>query len=1207
MSRRPVETGVSGQVLAGLALLLLALVWLAPGASAAVNAIAIDPDTDRMEVTGLGLLLEGRGDSIQIETAAAADGVSGRMAVRAQTPGTNPNWMVFALTNATPRPIERWLTAERYSAIGSGVIWPDLDARRMEAVTPSLGFVPERVKSDRADIFRIALEPGQTITYAVELSSERFARFFIWKPVEYELKARDRQLFNGVLLGISGLLALFLTAIFAANHKAIFPATALVAWCVLAYLCVDFGFWHKLLQLRADDNAVWRAATESAIAASLVIFLGIFLRLGHWNGFVRMLMTVWIIAQLAVVALAVIDPRLASTFARASFAGIGGIGALLTLFLALSGQDRALSLVPTWILFLVWIFAAGVMLTGRLAGDAVVSGVSGGLVLVVALLGFTVTQFAFRSVEPVFAGAPGELALGALALDLSGSGTWEWNARREEIKAGAMLEATLGLRSGELACKVEGFIRHIHPDDRERFRLQLWSVQERGGGPMRLEFRMRHADNTYRWIELDAASVPGEDRRALRCLGLVRDVTEARLARDRLLADAVHDSLTGLPNRELFLDRLTVAVARAKSEPAIRPTVLVIGLDKFKSVNSSYGLVVGDSVLLTIARRLQRHLSGQDTLGRIGGDQFAMLLPTAPEPKDLAALAERIRRSLRAPTKMAGQEIVLTGSLGIAVYDGAESHPLDLLKEAEVAMHRAKRGGSDRIEIFQPELRAEVDDRVAVESDLRRALERRQLRVLYQPIVYLPTEELAGFEALVRWEHPKHGLLNPADFVPVAEESDLIVKLGSYVLTQAVADAQRWQRALPREDEPLFVSVNVSSRQLFRQDLIQEIRHVLSRATIPAGTLRLEVTESLVMENPEQATEILGHLKAAGARLSLDDFGTGYSSLAYLQRFPFDTIKIDRALVHASAGHDSGGPIVRSIVALAQELGRKVVAEGVESGEDVAFLRATGCQYAQGFYYGEPMSEKELMQLLKVVRKSERKLSRRGLFRNTTRPRRERAEAPEPAVTPASAAPSGQARSEANGAQTPPRPAPAPQIGSRAAGPTTRLRPRIQTPARVNGAGAPERAAIAPAAARNGQTSPPVQPAAPADQVPRTQPPTLPPTARPTLPPGAAPPVAARPAAGAPPPLPPATLFPEAAAGVPPLAAPAHGGAGLPPIPTVPLPPRPAAAPSMPNLARLPPGIAASLARLAGSFPGNESTAPPPSPKPPAKGDGPAR
>lgn len=952
----------------------------------ATESIILSDDIDRVEITTRVEAFENRGDSLQVETAAGRDGVSGRMRVQAKTSGTNPNWFVFALTNPTDERIERWLTADRYNVVNSGVIWPDLDARRIEALTPSIGFVPERVKSDRADVFRITIEPGQTVTFVAEKASSRDVRLFVWKPLAYELKVRERQLFNGTMLGLTGFLAIFLTAIFGANHKAIFPSAALVAWCVLAYLCVEFGFFHKLFNLRPEDNAVYRAATEASLAASLVIFVHTFLRLGLSHGLWRMLITVWMLAQLSLIAVSVIDPRLSATFARLSFVLIGSVGGVLTLYLAVRGQDRALSLIPTWMLFLLWVFATAMVLSGRLSGEVAVASLVAGLVLVVVLIGFTVTQYAFRSMEPHYGSAPTEQQVRALAVDGAAATTWEWNARREEIKVGSLCEYALGLDEGELSTKVGEFCRFMHPDDRERFDLLLWSVKEGNGGKIKTDFRMRHMDNSYRWFELEASSTPSPDPRNVRCVGLLRDVTDMKRAHDRLLHDAVHDSLTGLPNRELFLDRLKVAASLTKSGQGQAPTILFVDIDKFKSVNDSFGLVVGDSLLLTVARRLQKHLEPADTLARVGGDQFAVLFVSNKSPAELAGIAEDIRLSLRSPVKIAGQEIVLTGSLGLAVWDGSAEQPEDLLKEAEIAMYRAKRTGADRIEIFKPSMRGERDDRVVIESNLRKALERGQIKVLFQPIVYLPTEELAGFEALVRWEHPKLGILGPDQFISVAEDSDLIVKLGSFVLMRAAHTAARWQKELPRSENPLFVSVNVSSRQLFRQDLIQEIRHIVGQAVVPPGALRLEITESLLMQNPEQATDMLEMLRGAGAELALDDFGTGYSSLSYLQRFPVNSIKIDKSLMQASSSGDgSGGAIVRSMVALAHELGKTVVAEGVERPDDVSFLRSIGCEYAQGFYYGEPMRDKDVIQLLRIVRKTEKKLEGRGFFRGKSK------------------------------------------------------------------------------------------------------------------------------------------------------------------------------------------------------------------------------
>ena len=953
-----------------------------PGEAFALKAIEIGSDQGRVEITTLGDLYEQRGDSLQVETAAGEDGLAGRMSVQATTPGTNPNWIVFALSNPTDKPVERWLSADRYSVIGSGVVWPDLDARRIEAVTPSIGFVPERIKSDRADVFRITLEPGQTITYVAELSSERFTRLYLWKPLDYEIKISDRHLFNGVMLGLTGLLAIFLTAIFAANHKLVFPAAALVAWCTLAYLCVDFGFFHKLFLLKPEANAVYRAATEAALAASLVVFLHVFLRLALWHGLIRMLITVWLFAQFSLIAVAIIDPRLAATFARLSFVFIGLTGTGLIAFLALRGQDRALSLVPTWILFLVWLFGAGVILTGKLSGEVVVFGLVSGLVLILLSIGFTVTQYAFRAAEPVYGAAPSELQARSIALDASGAAVWEWNARRDEVKVSPVVELILGLSPGDLSSQTNEFLRHVHPSDRERFRLALFTVQERRDGKICCDFRLKQADNNYRWFELEAAGVPGSDPRSFKCVGLIRDVTDTKRAHERLLHDAVYDSLTGLPNRELLLDRLQVAMGRAKSEPQIRPTVLIIDIDKFTNLNSSLGLVLGDSLLLTIARRLQRHLGPNDTLGRIAGDRFAILMLQDQPVAELAQHAERIRRSLRSPIKIAGQEIVLTGSIGIAVYDGEETSHADLLKKAEIAMFRAKRAGADRIEVFSPEMRGDQEDRRALEAELRHAMEKNQIRVVYLPIIYLPTEELAGFEAVAQWDHPKLGAVDPAAFMPFADESDLAAKLGVYLLQRTARSIIAWQKEFPRSEAPLFISINMASRHLFRQDIVQEVRHILGRTVVPKGSLRIEVTEQVALENPEQSTEILEWLRGAGAEIVLDEFGTGYSSLSYLERLPFDTLKIDQAFMQAGSvkgGNDS--VLVRSMVALGHELGKKIVAKGVENANEVSFLRSIECEYAQGPYCGNAIAEGDVAQVLAAVRTSESKHKPVGVFR----------------------------------------------------------------------------------------------------------------------------------------------------------------------------------------------------------------------------------
>ena len=969
----------AGVLVLAYALLLALSLGLPPLANVAVaiEAIPVNPDAAEMEITTKGELYEGRGDRLQIETAPGPDGYIGRMAVQASTPGTDPSWLVFALSNPTDERIVRWLVAPRYTLANSGVFRPELDAPRITAVTPSLGFRPESLKSDRADMFRLTLEPGQAVTYAAELASSKVPQLTLWTPKFYQAKQQDSMLFKGVLLGITGLLAIFLTAIFAANHRAIFPATALVAWAALVYFCVDFGFWNKLFPVGPDRTATYRAAAEAGLAASLALFLYTFLRIGLWHVWIRTVFWMWIAAQFILIVVAIVDPQTAAGIARASTILIAGVGTVLIAYFALRGQDRALSLIPSWMLLIVWLLGASMIVTGKLSGEVVGSSLIAGLVLILVLLGFTVTQFAFHAGGAAMSlGPPSLVQMKSLAVDGSGTHVFQWHAGRDLITVGDDVEAELGLEPGSLNVSVSEFLKHMHASDRERFRLLMQSLQEKKGGEFQTDFRLRRQDGTYLWYELSAKAAQNDNVRLLRCVGLLRDVTNLKRSHERLMHDAVHDSLTGLPNRELFMDRLDGAITRAAEGQANRPTVLFIDIDRFKNVNKSFGLVIGDSMLLTLGRRLARHLNPQDTLARLGGDQFAILLVSDSDPHHVATLAERVRRALRTPMKISTKEIILTASIGIVVHDGSQTNAHDMLRDGELAMLRAKRRGADRIEIFNPAIRTEEENRLPLESELRMALQRQQISVLYQPITRLASNQLAGFEALMRWDHPTRGRLSPQDFIPLAEESGLIVELGSYVLSQALDEAATWHRVLPRDRDPLFVSVNVSSRQLFRQDMVQEIRLLLAREQVSRGTLKLEVTESLVMENPERAVEILTWLKTYGASLALDDFGTGYSSLSYLHRFPFDIIKVDKSLVHDSAIDDQTPLILRSVVTLAHELGKEVVAEGVENQADASYLRSIGCEFGQGFYYGEPMSARDVGALLNALANHRRRKER---------------------------------------------------------------------------------------------------------------------------------------------------------------------------------------------------------------------------------------
>jgi diguanylate cyclase (GGDEF)-like protein/PAS domain S-box-containing protein len=670
----------------------------------------------------------------------------------------------------------------------------------------------------------------------------------------------------------------------------------------------------------------------------------------------------WLAFLAALVALALYEPPIASGIARVSLVAVAVLGFALVVYLSFHGFDRAVLLIPTWFLLVVWVMAAALAVTAVITNDIVGPALLGGLVLIVMLIGFTVMQHAFAG--GVTTGIVSDVERRALALTGAGDMIWDWDVSADKVFTSPETEALLGLKRGSLEGPAAGWLEVLHPLDRDRFRAVLDSVLEQRRGRLSQDFRLRTPDGHYLWFALKARPVVGSDGEVVRLVGTLTDVTEFKNAEERLLHDAVHDNLTGLPNRELFLDRLEGVLAFAKADPAIKPTVIVIDLDRFKQVNDSVGIAVGDSILLTLARRLGRLLKPQDTLARLAGDQFALILLSERDSERIIAFADTLRKGLRAPITFNDRELALSASMGIALSDGQPHRADEVLKDAELAMYHAKRIGGDRIEIFKPSMRARKNDRVTLESELRQAIERDEITMVYQPIVRLEDRSVAGFEAMPRWDHPKMSRCSPSEFIAAAEEVGLVVDLGMFMLERTARQLSAWQRN-SRQRDPVFASVNVSSRQLLRQDLIHDLRTVISRAGLARGTLKLELTESLIMENPEHAAQMLQRIRELGAGLALDDFGTGHSSLAYLQRFPFDTIKIDQSFVRAN-GKGTRPVILRSIISLAHDLGMEVVAEGAETDSDAVELYQLGCEYAQGLHFGEPMSAEDAKALLQA-------------------------------------------------------------------------------------------------------------------------------------------------------------------------------------------------------------------------------------------------
>lgn len=551
----------------------------------------------------------------------------------------------------------------------------------------------------------------------------------------------------------------------------------------------------------------------------------------------------------------------------------------------------------------------------------------------------------------------------SLSAQGANDGLWDWDLIAGRVHFSDRWKSMLGFEPAEISDDANEWFNRIHPDDLQHVRQALADHQAGLTPQFESEHRMLHRDQSYRWMLSRGMAVRDAAGKQTRMAGSQTDITRGKAA----------DPLTGLPNRVMFMEHLSATVKAAQAQRGAPFAVLFFDLDRFKVVNDSLGHLAGDELLVTVAKRLESCLRRSDVLSRVnerctvsrfGGDEFVVLLKGLSSPENATLVADRILEVLAEPLMLRGQEVNISASIGVAVATGGDASADDLLRDADTAMYQAKSQGKSRWCLFDQSMRKQAIDRLALEADLLKGIERGEFHIHYQPIVEMPGKRITGFEALLRWKHPTRGNVPPVEFIPIAEEIGFIVDLGAWVLEQACRQARQWQIEFPAYGQ-LFMSVNVSTLQFASPDLIDHVRECLEATGLDGRCLKLEITESALMTDTNLAAARLEQLRALGVTISLDDFGTGYSSLSYLQSLKIDNLKIDRSFIAQLGQSDESTEIVRTIINLAHNLGMQVTAEGIEEQQQHAQLNAMTCESGQGYHYSRPIPQTDVANLLR--------------------------------------------------------------------------------------------------------------------------------------------------------------------------------------------------------------------------------------------------
>jgi diguanylate cyclase (GGDEF)-like protein len=934
---------------------LAMLVFLAVPSLGFAGILDVDQNSNEIDLAKYREPISAQRDNINVQGPTDAAPAT----LKARGPGPTYFWSLFSFHNTTEQPLEFSLVISPQRFAGSGLVMvKNAGQSALGAVFTKNSAGVDLGADGSVRSLDFSVSPKETLNIAVE-SLDGNLNASLMQKATWQKQRNDFSFFRGLVFGVVLIVVLGILACFGFRPSRVVLCGWLFSFAAFIFIIFDSGFAADAFGTLALPAGMARVLVESLMAATLAVCAKEFLGIEAKRSFIGMaLLTVPFLA-LANLAYGVVEPTIAAALARFTFAAVALVGVAQSLWLRSKKHRLVDPALVFWGALLVWTIFAGLAATQTSRAEKLTPFFEASLAAVLVALAIVLMKHMLTQglvAKPFITDASRR----SLALASGGHVLWDWQPFTKVLAFGDELQEDLGYASKP------NFKNIIHPLDLAAYEKVAERTDFHVGDVVEMELRLKDIDGDFHWYGLQARALPGPNKTIDRCIGTLTDIGKLKQAEERMSVDALEDVVTGLPNKALLLERLTRGAGKAGSLPM---RIVIIDLDRFKIINDGLGQDQGDKILKILGGRLAELVEEDETVARLSGGQFAILCRDRIDRGDFSEFTKILQDSVATPVKLGAQQIVLSASIGVSTPSTSDHKPQDLIDQANVAMLEARGEGGGRAVVYHGEM---IDDRarlMSLEIDLRRALAQNEIEVYFQPIVYLATLEIAGFEALARWRHPELGLLSPSEFIEIAETTGMIGEIGQTILAGAARQLGIWQRVLMR-DRPFFVSVNVSAVQLMGQDLPRQIKAILDRENLVQGSLKIEITETVIMRQPERAAKILQQLQALGVGLACDDFGTGFSSLASLRDFPFDTLKIDRSFIRPENFDERNGKIITSITTLARSLGMNVVAEGIESQMQIDRLAALGCELGQGYLLGMPetaLAASERLALMKQM------------------------------------------------------------------------------------------------------------------------------------------------------------------------------------------------------------------------------------------------